>query len=503
MPSTEEQIKRLKYILGEVEDLNHASSLAGWDQQTYMPAGGAEDRGYMLGTLSRLAHQAFTSPEVGQLLEDLAPGASQFDPDSDEAALVRVTTRLYRKQVQVPANLVEELAYIASVGHQAWARARAQKDFPFFEPYLKRILELRRQYANIFAPFDHVYDPLLDDFEPGLSTADLKGIFDKLRPQQVALIQAIADRPPVDDSFLCQSLDRQKQWDFGVDVITRFGYDWQRGRQDLAAHPFTTSFGLDDVRITTRFDPKLSISALMSTMHECGHALYDQGFSKSLMRTPLATGASLAIHESQSRMWENLVGRSKVFWEFFLPRLQQIFPSEFGTVNLDRFYRGLNKVERSFIRVEADEATYNLHIMLRLELEIELMQGSLDVHDLPDAWRARMQDYLSINPPDDALGVLQDVHWSGGMIGYFPTYALGNLISVQLWEKINQDIPDLPGQIRQGEFRQLLEWLRTHIHQHGAKYEPQELVEKVTGSKIDPDPYLRYLREKFGEVYNL
>jgi len=398
---------------------------------------------------------------------------------------------------------VAEFAQATTLGQQAWIEARSQNDFSRFEPYLKKIVELRREYASFFAPYDHIYDPLLDDFEPGMKTADVKTIFTALRPQQVALIQAIGSRPEIDDSFLCLPYDEQKQWDFGVEVVTKFGYDWKRGRQDKAPHPFTTSFGVGDVRITTRFDPERAASALFSTMHEGGHALYEQGFDPSLRRSPLADSASLAVHESQSRMWENLVGRSLPFWKHFYPRLSELFPEILGNVSLEAFYKGINKVERSLIRVEADEATYNLHVMLRLELEIALMEGSLEVHDLPDAWNTRMQEYLGLTPPNDALGVLQDIHWSGGMIGYFPTYALGNLISVQLWEKINADIPDLTNQIERGEFAELLGWLREKIHVHGAKFEPQELVQRVTGTKITPEPYIRYLTAKYGEIYGL
>jgi len=286
-------------------------------------------------------------------------------------------------------------------------------------------------------------------------------------------------------------------------VITKFGYDWDHGRQDKAAHPFTTSFGLEDVRITTRVYHDFLNTALFGTMHECGHALYEQGVSSSLARTPLERGASLAIHESQSRMYENLVGRSLPFWQHFYPQLQSTFPNQLGNVDLETFYKGINKVETSLIRVEADEATYNLHIMLRLELEIALMDGSVEVVDLPDAWNSRMEEYLGVRPESDADGVLQDIHWSGGMIGYFSTYALGNLISVQLWEKMLTDIPDLNQQIREGEFRNLLSWLRENIHRHGAKFEPQELVQSVTGSKIDPAPYMSYLNSKFSDIYGI
>jgi carboxypeptidase Taq len=302
---------------------------------------------------------------------------------------------------------------------------------------------------------------------------------------------------------LHQPYDEEKQWNFGVEVATKFGYDWSRGRQDRAPHPFTTTFSIDDVRITTRFMSDFFNSAFFSTAHETGHALYEMGVSKSLARTPMADGASLGVHESQSRMWENLVGRSRPFWEGFYPRLQQYFPAQLGNVSLEAFYRGINKVEPNLIRVESDEATYNLHIMLRLEIEIGLMEGSMEVKDLPEIWNTRMQEYLGLTPPNDAQGVLQDIHWSNGYIGYFSTYALGNLISLQLWEKINADIPDLDDRIRRGDFSALLGWLREKIHRHGAKFEPQELVQRVTGSKIDPAPYVRYLRAKFGEIYGL
>ena len=497
----EDKLNQLKTILNEVADLNAASALLGWDQQTYMPAGSAEGRGNQLATLGQIAHIKFTADEVGRLLEDLEPQAAQLDPDSDAARLVKVTRREYDKNTRVPAEWVAEFARVTTVGQQVWQEARVENNFAKFQPYLEKIIDLRRQYAAIFAPYDHVYDPLLDDFEPGMKTAEVKEIFGKLRPQQVELIKAIAERPQVDDSFLHQKFAEQQQWDFGVEVITKIGYDWQRGRQDRSAHPFTTNFGIDDVRITTKFLPDFVSSAIFSTVHETGHALYEQGVDHALERTPLAGGASLGMHESQSRLWENLVGRSYPFWQHFYPRLQEFFPDQLGNVSLDAFYKGINKVQPSLIRIEADEATYNLHIMLRLELEIALIEGSLQVKDLPQAWNSRMQEYLGVTPTNDKNGVLQDIHWSGGMVGYFSTYALGNLISAQLWERINQDIPDLPDQIRKGEFSALLGWLRNNIHRHGAKYESQELVKRITGSKIDPAPYLRYLTDKFSKVY--
>jgi carboxypeptidase Taq len=499
----QEKLIQLKNILAEVFDIYAASALLDWDQQCYMPRNGAESRGNQQATLSRIGHTRFTSDEVGQLLSDLKPYAAQLDPDSDDARLIIFTARQYDKRVKVPAAMVAEFAHATTVAHGAWEKARAENNFAHFQPHLEKIVDLRRQYAALFAPYEHGYDPLLDDFEPGLKTRQVQAIFDAIRPQQVALIQAIGARPQVDDSFLHLEYDPQKQWDFGVEILNKFGFDWDSGRQDKAAHPFTSGFGLGDVRITTRIYPNLPASGWFSTMHECGHALYDAGYDPRLDRSPLAGGASAGVHESQSRMWENLVGRSFEFWQHFYPRAQEVFPSQLGNVSLEAFYRGINRVSPSLIRVEADEATYNLHIMLRLELEIALMEGKLAAKDLPEIWNARMQEYLGILPSTDADGVLQDVHWSAGLFGYFPSYALGNLMSLQLWERIQADISDLSEQIRGGKFEALLDWLRKNVHVHGAKFEPQELMQRVTGSTIDPAAYLRYLKGKFSQIYGL
>lgn len=498
----EKKIEQLKTILSEISDLSYTAALLGWDQQTYMPPGGAEARGNQLALLGRLVHERVTSPELGKLLDELKPYAASLDPNLDDARLVKVTARGYEKAIRVPTKHVVEFSQATTLGQQAWVEARAKSNFSIFRPHLEKIVALRQEYASFFPNFEHPYDALLDDFEPNMKTADVKAIFDGLRPKQVELIKAIAGKPQVDDSFLHQPFDEKKQLDFGVEVITKFGYDWNRGRQDKAPHPFTTGFSINDVRITTRVAPDFLNSMLFSTMHECGHALYELGAAPELERTGLEGGASLAVHESQSRMWENLVGRSFPFWQCFYPRLQEIFPQLAG-VPLEKFYKGINKVQPSLIRVEADEATYNLHIMLRLELEIALIEGKVAAKDMPAIWNAKTQEYLGVTPPSDDKGVLQDIHWSGGAIGYFSTYALGNLVSVQLWEKINQDIPDLVEQIRQGKFETLLGWLREKIHRHGAKFEPQELVQKVTGSKIDPAPYMRYLTKKYSEIYNL
>ena len=499
----QEKLEALKSILGVVSDLSKAAAVLGWDQETYMPPGGISARSNQISTLSSLAHSKFVSEEVGNLLEEIEPYAATLDPDSDDACLIKVTRRDYDKHTKVPSEYVAEFSQVTVIAHGVWIEARKNDDFSHFQPHLEKIVDMRRQYADFFAPYDHVYDPLLDDFEPGMKTAEVQKIFAELRPKQVELIKAISEKTQVDDSFLHQAFDEGKQWEFGVKAITDYGYDWDRGRQDKAAHPFTTDFGVGDVRITTRVDPTFLNTALFSTLHEAGHAIYEQGISPDLERTPLSDGASLAIHESQSRMYENLLGKSADFWVYFYPQLQEMFSTQLGNVDLDTFYQGINKVQPSLIRVEADEATYNLHVMLRLELEIALMEGAIQVVDLPTAWNERMDDYLGVVPPNDADGVLQDVHWSYGILGYFPTYSLGNLVANQLWEKIKQDLPDLSSQIQEGNFTDLLVWLRENIHRHGSKYKPQDLVQRIVGSKIDPDSYLKYLNDKFGAIYQL
>jgi carboxypeptidase Taq len=498
----EQKIEQLRTLLNEISDLNYISALLGWDQQTYMPSGGAEARGNQLALIGRLAHERGTSAELGKLLDELKPYTAGLDPDSDDARLVKVTKRDFDKATRVPSSYIVTFAQVTTLAQQAWMEARNKSDFSIFRPHLEKIVDLRQEYAAFFPDFEHPYDALLDDFEPGMKTEEVKDIFEGLRPKLVGLIKAIAAKPQVDDSFLHQPFDQNNQWSFGEEVITKFGYDWKRGRQDKSAHPFTTEFGLNDVRITTRVDPNFLNPMLFGTMHECGHALYSMGAAPELERTGLERGASLAFHESQSRMWENLVGRSFPVWEYFYPRLQEVFP-QFSSVRLDTFYKGINKVQPSLVRVEADEASYNLHIMLRLDIEIALLEGKVAVKDLEAVWNAKMEEYLGITPTDAATGVLQDVHWSGGMLGYFSTYALGNLISVQLWEKINQDIPDLNDQFCAGKFDSLLGWLREHVHRYGAKFEPQELMQKITGSNIDPAAYVRYLTKKFGEIYSL
>jgi len=497
-------LEELRKQFGIVADLEAAGGVLGWDQQTYMPAGGAQGRAMQLATLGRLAHEQLVSDDMGAALEAAESEVEGLDPDSDEVRTVRKARREFDKARRVPSEWVAQFRRVTALAHQVWEKARAEADFSQFQEPLEEIVQLRRDYADFFAPFDHVYDPLLDDFEPGMKMAEVKAVFDELRPAQVSLVRDIVDRGrPVDDSVVYQHFDEQKQWDFGIEVAKTLGYDLERGRQDKSVHPFTAGFGTGDVRITTRFDTRFLNTALFGTMHEAGHAMYEQGVDPEFDRTPLGITASLAVHESQSRMWENLVGRSRAFWVGFYERLQEVFPDQLGQVDLETFYRAVNKVNPSLIRVEADEATYNLHIMLRFELEIAMMEGTLDVGDLPEAWNSKFEEFLGLVPPDDAVGVLQDIHWSGGMVGYFPTYALGNLVAAQLWGKINEDIPDLESRIEKGEFGALLGWLRENVHTHGSKFEPVELLTKVTGSGLTAKPYLRYLREKFGDIYGL
>jgi carboxypeptidase Taq len=494
-------IQDLKAHLGEAADLFAASAVLEWDQVIYMPRGGSDARAQALSTLAGLAHEKMIAPRLGELLEAAAGEVAALDKDSDEARLVRVTRREYDRQRKVPTAWVGEFTRVTSTATNVWEKAKATSDFSLFRPHLEHIVAMRREYVEFFAPYDSIYDPLLDSFEPGMKTAEVSAVFSILRPALVDLVQKIAERASaVDDRCLQGDFDEARQWDFGVQVLKQLGYDFNRGRQDRSVHPFTTTFSQDDVRITTRFLRDQVASALMSTIHEGGHALYEQGVAPALARTPLAGGASMVMHESQSRMWENLIGRSRPFWKVFYPLFQKTFV-EFAAVPMETFYRALNKVTPSLIRVEADEVTYSLHIMLRFELELALLKGDLAVKDLPAVWNQKMKDYLGVVPPDDARGVLQDVHWSGGSMGYFPTYALGNLVSVQLFEAAKSQSPQITKDLERGEYGTLLAWLRENVHRHGAKFESPELLRRGTGETLTPHPYIRYLQSKFGELY--
>jgi carboxypeptidase Taq len=487
-------LAELRERVAEINDLDRTASLLGWDQQVKMPPGGGGVRAEQLATLQRISHEALTSDEIGRLLDRLAAHEDSLDYDSDDAGLIRLVRRDWEKARRVPAELQAEMSRSESLAMPVWVKARQEKDFSQFLPALERNFELRRRYVECFDEFDEPYDALLDDFEPGMKSAEVRAVFDRLKEEQVPLVAAA--RAEGERPLHGRAYPLEGQQAFELKVIERFGYDPSEWRLDTAVHPFASSIAITDIRLTTRyFDDNLD--GLFGTMHECGHGLYENGVARELERTPLAHGASLGFHESQSRMWENLVGRSLPFWRHFYEPLQQTFPDALADVGLDEWYRDVNWVEPSLIRVEADEATYNLHIILRFELEQELLAGTVDLKSLPEIWNERMRNYLGVEPPDDALGVLQDMHWAVGAIGYFSTYALGNVISGQLWEKVNAELPDLPAQFEQGDFSALAAWLRENLWRHGRKYTPRELIERITGGGLDPEPYLRYLRGKY------
>ena len=492
---------RLKELLARVSDVRSAAAVLSWDQETYMPPGAAEARANQLATLRKISHELFTSDEIGGLLDDLTPAAEELDPRSTDASLVRVIRRDFDKAVKLPTDLVVAIAEAVSRGKEAWKHARAEDRFDRFSPHLERLIDLTRQKAEAYGYDDRPYDALLDEYEPGMKTAHVAQIFRDLRQELVPIVEAIAENDETDDAVLHQKFERERQWAFGLDVIRDFGYDFNRGRQDLSAHPFTTTFSVTDVRITTRVNENYLNPGLFGTLHEAGHALYEQGVDLALERTLLADGTSLGMHESQSRLWENLVGRSRAFWQHYYPRLQTVFPDELNGTPLDAFYRAINKVRPGLIRVEADEVTYNLHVMIRFELENELLEGDLDVADLPLAWNARMSDYLGVSPDTDADGVLQDIHWSLGAFGYFPTYALGNLMSTQIYNRAAADLGDLEAQIAEGNFAELLAWLRQTIHRHGRTRDANELLVDVTGEPLQAGSWLTYIRRKYGELY--
>ncbi|MGA2111101.1 MAG: carboxypeptidase M32 [Anaerolineales bacterium] len=495
-----EALEQLRDRLGEIADLMAASEMVLWDQQIYMPRGGGPAHTIQLARLELLIQQEYSSDDLGSLLEGAGREVAGHPLDSDEASLVRVAKREYDRRRRIPPKWSGEFARVLSVSRQVWERARDTSDFELFRPHLERVVAMIREYANFFAPYDSPYDPVLDNFEPGLKTAKLLEIYATLRPalrELLGRIQAHAEvvpDPPQGD------FNEREQWNLGIEVLHRMGFDFERGRQDCSAHPFTTALSPSDVRITTQIHRDLLTSALLSTIHEGGHGLYEQGVDPGLARTPLAGGASTAMHESQSRLWENMVGRSRSFWRYFLPALKFHFP-QLEALSAEGFYRAMNRVTPSCLRTEADEVTYQLHVILRFELERGLLDGSLAVKDLPGAWNEGMRQDLGVLPPNDAQGVLQDGHWSSGDFGYFPCYTVGDLISVQIFNEALAQEPQISNEIESGNFLPLLSWLRENIYKHGAKFEAEELVRRVTGLPIQVQPYLRYLQSKFGDIY--
>jgi carboxypeptidase Taq len=490
-----QKLEQLQARLAEVTDLSKAATLLFWDQRVMMPPGGSSARAEALATLSSLAQERFVTPDIGRLLDDLRTLEEGSEYESFEASLIRVTRRDYEKATRVPPELVGEMSRAAALALAAWGPAKEQSNFELLRPHLETHLELKHRYVACFDPADETYDVLLDNYEPDMKTAEVREIFEQLKRELVPLVQEIGEAGEVEDAFLRQSFDQGEQREFGLQILRRFGYKDDEWRLDQTSHPFQATPGYADIRLTSNFRPN-DLTSLFATMHEFGHGLYERDVDATLARTPLGSGVSLGLHESQSRTWENLVGRSRPFWRFFYPRLQASFPDQLGSVDEERFYRAINRVHPSLIRIDADEVTYNMHIILRFELEQELIESRLAVEDLPTAWNERMAEYLAIDVPDDARGVLQDMHWAGGSFGYFPTYSLGNVISVQIWERVKEDLGDLDQSFERGEFQALRDWLQEHLYVLGRKFTPQETIERVTGSRIDAKPYLRYLREK-------
>lgn len=500
----DDKFQELKRRLLEIDDLNAASAVLSWDQATYMPAGGAPARGRQLGTLARLAHEKFTDPAIGRLLDDLQNYEESLPFDSDEASLIRVTRRAYERATRVPPDRLALFYQHSAISYQAWTQARPENNFKAVQSHLEKTLDFSREFANYFPGYDHIADPLIDFSDYGMKAKSVREVFRQLREKLVPLVEAVTSRPVADDSCLRRTFPTKKQVQFAEEIIRQYGYDFDRGRQDETHHPFMTKFSLGDVRITTRLNENDLGWGLFSTLHEAGHALYEQGIAMEYEGSPLAGGTSAGVHESQSRLWENIVGRSLPFWEHYYPKLRAAFPGVLDDVSLDQFYKAINKVQKSLIRTEADELTYNLHVMIRFELELQLLEGALAIKDLPEAWRAAYQENLGVTPPDDKDGVMQDVHWYAGLIGgAFQGYTLGNILSGQFYAKALEAHPEIPEEIRHGKFETLHRWLAENIYRHGSKYTAPELIEKVTGGPLNIQAYVQYLEAKYGELYGL
>ena len=494
--------EQLKDRLATISDLSSARLLLFWDQQTYMPQGAAKGRAEQVATLSQLSHEMLVSKETARLLGS----AGEPDPSSDEGALIRRARRDYERAAKIPTDLVARTSRVTCMAEAAWAQARKESNWSLFAPHLAEVIALKREAAEFWGYEDHPYEALLGAYEPGASKAQLEVMFEELKRGIVPLIRSVAEQSREDENQaapLYGEFDETRQEEFGRAVISDFGYDWRRGRQDRSIHPFCIRTGPDDVRMTTRFDETRLSPALFGTMHEAGHALYTQGVNPAYARTPLDGGTSSGVHESQARLWENLVGRSRPFWLHYYPKLREAFPEALKGVDVEAFYRAINAVSPSKNRIEADEVTYNLHILLRFELEVAMIEGTLSVADLPAAWNAKMEEYLGLVPKNDSAGVLQDIHWADGLFGYFPTYTIGNVLSVQFFDAAVEARPEIPEEIKSGSFSTLLGWLRENVHRHGSRYYPHELVERATGRPLDTAPYLRYLENKFGELYSL
>jgi carboxypeptidase Taq len=496
-------LDELRRRFAEVGDLGRARALLAWDERTMMPPGGAGVRAEQLATLVRVRHERLSSDEIGKAIDAAAAECEGEDYDSDAASMVRVARRDWSKARRVPAELRAEIARVASLAEQAWIEARRDADFLAFLPHLERNVELRRRYAECFEA-EHPYDPLLDDFEPEMTSAEMRPLLERLRDGLLPLIAAIGEREgAVDASCLYGSFPIERQRAFAREVVAELPLETDAWRLDDTVHPFATAIAPSDIRLTTRYDERYIGTGLWSVIHEAGHGIYENALPPRFTRTPLARPVSLGFHESQSRLWENWVGRGRAYLSRLLPRLRTAFPDRFGEVDAEQLFRAANKIAPSLIRTEADEVTYNLHIALRFELELAVFEDRLELAELPEAWNARTAELLGIDVPDDAHGVLQDVHWAAGSFGYFPTYSLGNVIAAQLWEALSADLPDLEQRIASGELAALRDRLAERLYRHGGKFTPTETIERAVGGPFDVRPYLEQLRAKLGEVYEL
>jgi len=499
----EEKLKRFKTMLQELCDLQSVSLFLSWDQSTYMPPKAAEGHGRLAALLDRLAQERLVDPNLLRLLEELEPYAESLPFDDDDAALVRATRREFERLGKVPPEFMSEFSEHSVVAYQTWMSARSENNWKKIAPYLEKTLEYSRRFADFFPGYDHIADPLIARADYGMKAAEIRRIFAELRAQLVPLIEAIRGQPQVDASCLRGHFPKESQLRFSDEVVRELGYDFDRGRMDLTHHPFTMPFSINDIRITTRVREDDISDCLFSAIHEAGHAMHFQGINPAYEASPLFFSYSSSIGESQSRTWENLVGCSRAFWNHYYPRLQAYFPEQLNHVPLENFYRAINQVQPSLIRTDADEVTYNLHPMIRFELEMALLEGSLAVKDLPDAWRESYRRDLGVIPSDDKDGVMQDVHWYVGFIGgMFQGYTLGNILSAMFYEKALQAHPEIPQELENGQFKTLLGWLTENIYRPGGKYTTLELTERVTGKpELDVQPLIRYFRSKYGEIY--
>ncbi len=493
--------------------LDSISALMGWDQETYMPAGGSAARAEQAAALAAIRHDMKTDPRVGELIEACESNGTMSDPDSPEAANVREFRRDYDLATKLPKDLVTELAKTAALGQEAWKSARADSDFDTFRPWLEKLVGLARRKAECYgAPKGgELYDALLNVYEPGATSAEIESAFVPLGKRLGDLVAELNESgTPPETEVLNAEIPADRQHEFGLFVLDAIGFDLRSGRLDVTTHPFCEGVAPGDTRLTTRYRDEHFTDALYGTMHEAGHGIYEQNLPKGqghgpadCFGQPLGESISLGIHESQSRMWENFVGRSRAFWEWALPHAQKMLGDALAGVTPEQLYRAVNTARPSLIRVEADEVTYNLHILIRFEMERAIIGGDLEVGDIPAAWNEKYKHYLGVDVPDDRRGCLQDIHWSGGMMGYFPTYCLGNLYAAQLWESINEQIPDLDAQISRGEFGPLKDWLARNIHQHGRRYRAGELCQRLTGTPLGADPLLRHLEGKLRPIYGI